>query len=327
MRFTRILSVLLMVIFLLAGCQASPNPGSSHTPGNGTETSSGDGANEQETKDPEHESGTGTPVSIFEELSSLAGVVDVDKVSLANADRFLAYEILFSSKDLKIAADFIFPKDYAEKNYPVLLYFSEALSGADDLALSLADRGAIVVRMYMRGLGNSTGARRLGGGDIVDAQTLLSICRSSALLRNKPYYAVGSGEGSVYALRLAQLDEDGVLSGVAVTDTLSELKLYMDASPADVSRIEALLRAPYESKPEEYALRSAVNFANEIDVPVLLVKNTAHAAPFLTQSDLLAEKLEEAEKQYTVKTVAESGAGFLGDSVAEQLFAWITFAD
>ena len=214
-------------------------------------------------------------VKSIEDMQKLDDVISVERLEFsADIKGAVAYKMIFKSGELKIAADIVLPKDYAEKGskYPVLFYFPTAQALIENLASGYATNGICVVRMYERGFGESEGSRDFGGEDLADAQKLIEICDSTEFMKDSKMFVAGASSGSIIAMRLISEDSARRLSGCAVSDVIADLKSYADFRGESIQNLFARqIGGTYEDMPEEYEKRSAMSFYKKLDRPMLII--------------------------------------------------------
>ena len=214
-------------------------------------------------------------IKTVEELAKHADVVSIKEISLPDDLSYAeAYTMIFKSDELKIVAEIVLPKDYAQTGtkYPVMFYFPTSVAPIENLVCAYAARGITVVRMYERGLGGSEGARDFGGEDIADAQKLIEICDATEFMKNSKMFVAGASSGSIIAMRLIAEDSARRLSGCAVADVISDLKSYADFRGEGIQNLFATaIGGAYDEIPEEYEKRSALSFYEKLDRPMLMI--------------------------------------------------------
>lgn len=72
--------------------------------------------------------------------------------------------------------------------------------------------------------------------------------------------------------------------------------------------------------PEEYAKRSAVNFASEIKCPVLLLKHIDVPAMNTTQADVLKAAIDDVDGECTIIEISGMSSDFVSKD-AQKAFA------
>ncbi len=217
------------------------------------------------------------PIETMEDLTELEDVISVTEQALSSQIAgAVAYKLLYTSENGRLAADIVLPEDYTNENkaYPVLIYFPEVRTYLDSLASQYALGGVIVIRPYARGSDESEGRHDLGGArDLADAQKLLEIFDQTEFIKNRKIFVAGSSEGSITALRLFAQDTEQRISGCAVTDVIPDLYACGVARGEGVQNYFAsFIGKTYEEAPEEYALRSATQFSDKLlNRPLLLI--------------------------------------------------------
>ena len=271
------------------------------------------------------------PIQTMEKLAEVDGVISVTKQTFSRDIKdAVAYKVLYESEHGKLSADVVLPDDYAKenKNATVLIYFPEVGTFIETLASNYAQNDVIVIRPYSRGHDESEGMRDVGGArDLADAQTLLKIFDSASFIENSKIFVAGSGEGSVNALRLFAEDSEKRISGCAVIDGITDLPAYCDFRGDGVKNLfGALIGKTVEEAPEEYAMRSAVTFAEKLDRPVLLLHYTQTPLFTVEQTDALYALLQDRNDACTYHKINALSSDFYGEGL-QRLLSWMNQYD
>ncbi|MBQ7300108.1 MAG: M56 family metallopeptidase [Clostridia bacterium] len=114
-------------------------------------------------------------IQIAEELVELDAVLSVEEISMDAKTNMHIYTMYYTSDGLSMRAELYLPEDYAENDYPTLLYAPEAWNqsiwGYCHLFYNCKMN---VIVVYNRGDNHSDGLERVG--DYVDLEVLLDIC-------------------------------------------------------------------------------------------------------------------------------------------------------
>ncbi len=316
-KYMALICVILLVLLTACNNQSSTPPT--------TDTPSGN----QGTTPPADEQKN--PISSVEKLADVDGVIEVKKQTFSTQIKgAVAYKIIYESSNGKLAADVVLPDDYTDENkqYTVLIYFPQVTTYIDILASRYALNDIIVIRPYARGYGESEGTRDLGGAkDLADAQKLLEIFDRASFIENSKIFVAGSSEGSITALRLFAEDTNKRISGCAVVDVISDLPSYAEFRGDGIKNLNAsLIGKTYEEAPEEYALRSAVNFGQKLDRPMLIIAFTD--SPFfpVEQADALYDSVKDTNKNCTYNKIDARSSDFNGEAL-QRLLSWINQND
>lgn len=321
------LFALICVLFVFVSCTlASCESGETNTSTQPEELSISDNSSElSESSVPLPETNS---ITSMERMTDVDGVVSVTEQTLSNSVKgAVAYKVLYESVNGRLAADVVLPKDYETKNYPVLIYFPEVTPYINEIAASYALNGVIVIRPYARGHGGSEGAHDLGGNkDLTDAAKLLKIFDSATFVQNSKIFLAGASEGSVVALRLFAEDTENRITGCAVVDVITDLNEFGKLRGAPVQNLfKAFIGKTYEEAPEEYELRSAVNFSEKLDGAVLIMHYLKSPIFPVEQAEALYELLKD-NPDCSFYKIDVSSSDFNGESL-QRLLSWINKYD
>lgn len=267
------------------------------------------------------------PINRMEKMTQLDDVISVTKQAFStNISGAVAYKIIYGSEHGQLSADVVLPEDYVKEynRYPVLIYFSDVKTYVDTLAADYAKNDIIVIHPYARGYDESEGMRDFGGAkDLADAQKLLEIFDAASFVENSEVFVAGSAEGSVLALRLLAEDEEKRISGCAVVDVITDIAEYSALRGEAIEKISAaLIGKTYEEAPEEYELRSAINFTEKLDRPILLLHFTQSPFMFIEMTDAFYERLSVSNDDVTYHKINDLKSDFHGEA-KDMLVAWI----
>lgn len=272
------------------------------------------------------------PVNTMERMTEVEGVLSVEKQTfLATIKQAVAYKMVYESEYGKLAADVILPEDYTSpyRQYSVLIFYSDTGAGLSELAYLFALRDIILVRPYLRGSDESEGASDLGGDkDLADAKMLLNILDQATFVQDSNLYIAGAGNFSMLAFRLMAEDVENRISGCAVANPITDLQAYYDMEMQDVkAQISNQIGKTPQEAPEEYELRSAVNFVDKlIGKPIFIIRNLKWSYPneqitrfidLLDKNDYSYHRLNVYSNDFGAKESAE-GLDYLLSWINEQ---------
>jgi len=262
------------------------------------------------------------PILSPEDMLTLDEINSVKQNNEYTTTDALVYDITFVSGGLSMNAALVLPADYAEKNCPTMLYFPDVGHTPDVLATNYAAKDVIVFRLWGRGRDGNEGVRDMGGEDAADAETLLEISRSCDFLSRGGIFAAGSSEGSIRALRLAQLHSDA-LAGCAVVDCISDLAAFGEARGEAIQQLSSyLVGGTPEELPDEYKKRSAVFFADQITTSVLILAYENSPLAPMEQATALKEALDSVGTECRLEKLPKLSSDFSRDAL-QILLPWI----
>ena len=265
--------------------------------------------------------GSEDKISSVEDMAKIDGVTSVKKNEEKSGEGCLVYNISFVSEGLKLNAQMALPENYKSESYRTVLYFSELGLDYDLLKYGYAKEGVIVVRFSARGYDGNEGTKDLCGEDVKDVLKLFDIINSCDFIKRGGIVTAGSSEGSMKALKLASERSDKLL-GCAVINVISELQALIDARGEQIKEYNKyIIGGTYDEMPEEYDKRSAVYFADKIDVPVLILIYKDHPLLPEEQGIMLVEAIKDAGGDSEVRYINKVGTDFMGKSL-EYLISW-----
>jgi len=262
------------------------------------------------------------PILSPEDMLALDEITSVEQNNEYTTADALVYDIAFVSNGLSMNAVLVLPADYTEKDCPTMLYFPDVGYTPDALAANYAAKDVIVFRLWGRERDGNEGARDMGGEDAADAETLLEISRNCDFLSRGGIFAAGSAEGSIRALRLAQLHSDA-LAGCAVVDCISDLAAFGEARGEAIQQLSSyLVGGTPEELPDEYKKRSAVFFADQITTSVLILAYENSPLAPMEQATALKEALDSVGTECRLEKLPKLSSDFSRDAL-QILLPWI----
>jgi dipeptidyl aminopeptidase/acylaminoacyl peptidase len=168
----------------------------------------------------------------------------------------------------------------------------------------LGEAGFVVVAPMLRGSGGATGRDEMGGAEVDDVMNTVALLKmiESADLAN--VFMLGESRGGMMTL---QAIRDGYpLRAAATYGAFTDLAAYV-ASSAQVAAMARQLWPDYASRSAEIeARRSAVLFAERLNVPLLLLHGGNDQSVPPAQTLALAMRLQALGKPYEL--VVREGA-------------------
>ncbi|MAT41477.1 MAG: hypothetical protein CL609_03975 [Anaerolineaceae bacterium] len=314
MKFT--IKILPAFIFILASCtpvviqtQPTITPTASNTP-------------------------TATPpplIHSIEELINLDDVLSLEEVSSTvaeNDEAAYTYAFTYLSQGNIVEGYIAAPKDYLEQPnpYPILIYNR---GGNADLgavqpfvpsyfAIPLK---AIVFASQYRETFNGTGKDEFGGDDVQDVIKLLDFAERCTFADSNKIVMLGGSRGSIMTYEVLRMDDRvraAIIAG-GVPD-LASVYHFREGGSMQSILIERVGGTP-EEVPEEYERRSAIQWADEIHVPLLIFHTADDDRAPIEPVDRFISLLETLNKDVTYIRFDEGGHGYLDLDLIQEFFA------
>ena len=254
----------------------------------------------QETSATETNSTEKSDIYDFEKYEN-SEVFDIVKVFAGGKyDDFCStYKFNYLSDGLKIEGYISIPDTIAETQKPgkCVIYNHGGnrtlgvLENNTTAAISyVCDR--IVVASQYRGCGSSEGEDHFGGDDLNDVIKLIDICEKYfSFIDMDDLCAIGSSRGGVMTYPAARKDSR-IKRIIAISAVCDLIEAYDFRDEMKTVLKETIGFTP-EEKPEEYKKRSAVYWADEINIPVLMFHAKNDEQVPYSQAENLYEKLKD----------------------------------
>jgi len=265
--------------------------------------------------------------SVYEDRGIIS---DSKKVSvhLVSSDKCEVYEFTYDSDGCKVKGFIAIPLECTETETPFncIVYNRGGNSNTgfvtgDEIAAMSAVSNRIVVASQYRGADGSEGKDEFGGKDLNDVLALIELCDKEFRFVNiENLCMVGVSRGGMMAYMAARADDrvKGVVAVSAVTDLVASYNEREDMQ----NILQAAIGGTPEELPEEYAKRSAINWADELDLPVYIIHSKNDEQVSHSQAKAMHDSLKEAGCEVTMRTHLDDVHGFHTEDV-ESIVQWI----
>ena len=190
-----------------------------------------------------------------------------------------------------------------------------------------ARNGYVAIGSQYRGNGGSEGQEEFGGADINDVLNLVPILRSLPNVDDDRIGMVGYSRGGMMtylALKEQSLGGAGDIKAACTVGAITDLFMTARLSQDMLSGVLVpLIGGTPEEVPEKYEARSAVCWADKIDVPLLIMHGEADSRVSVEQAKELARQLEKLDKAYSLMTYPGEEHDLPGhEGGIAEIFAW-----
>jgi dipeptidyl aminopeptidase/acylaminoacyl peptidase len=225
---------------------------------------------------------------------------------------FCLQEVRYVSDGLEVMAYLYRPVKLEGQHLPAIIYNRGGYLAEDQGWLfapffhRLACAGFVIIAPQLRESVGSAGRDEIGGADVNDIFNLLPLIPSLNYVDMTNLFMYGESRGGMMTY---QAIRDGFpLRAAAVFGAFTSLEALMAERPEMYQPLIQRVWPNYEEqKAEIVRRRSAVQWAAQIDVPILIMHGGADWSVNPRQSLLLAQKLQEAGKIYSLIIYAEDG--------------------
>ena len=232
--------------------------------------------------------------------------------------------ISYRSDGLRIAGYILSPAR-VDRKLPAMIYNrggNRHFGAVGERTLSFleafARSGYVVLASQYRGGPGSEGRDERGGADVDDVLNLVGLASSLERVDGGRIFMYGQSRGGMmtYIALRGRRDIRAAVVAAGVSDVRMSLRARPDLRPL-VRRLSGL-------DERSLSARSAVDWADEIDVPLLLMHGDLDRKVDIAQSRIMAARLRAAGKRVELEVFPGENHGFTGsrDDIRRSAIAW-----
>lgn len=261
-----------------------------------------------------HAADKGPP--IVQDLSALdsSGGKIVEQTSVDTQSEFSGrvdcYRIKYLSDGLKVVGFVLAPKT-RDKNYPVLIYNRGgnrdfgSISSRELVYLSfLASNNYVVLASQYRGNDGGEGREAFGGKDVHDVLNLIPLAKSLRLTDPEKIVMLGYSRGGM--MTYLAIKSGAPIKAAAVVGGITDIAQTYNERESAMRRVIDELVGTNE---RDWKDRSAYYFAEQINIPVLILHGEDDTQVNVTQAKKLARRLSELGKKHELLTFPKGDHG------------------
>jgi dipeptidyl aminopeptidase/acylaminoacyl peptidase len=223
--------------------------------------------------------------------------------------------IKYMSDGLKVVGYIWKPRDAGGKKLPLVIFNRGGNRERSKLSPWMADgfydfvsKGFVVIASQYRGVDGGEGKEEYGGADVKDVMNLIPLAKSLGYVDMNNVFMFGNSRGGM--MTYLALKAGISINAAAVTSGVADLSGNAKDHPDLVTTIYQELIPDFEKRRDDSMRdRSAVAWADKINVPLLLMHGAADMSIAAGRTLGLAQKLQEAGKTYELVIYAGDGHG------------------
>jgi dipeptidyl aminopeptidase/acylaminoacyl peptidase len=189
--------------------------------------------------------------------------------------------------------------------------------------LAYLEAGYVLVMSQYRGAGGSEGADEYGSADIADVTALVPIARALPYVDPENLFMLGFSRGGIMTYRALTMDLP--IRAAATVSGLTNLSRQIQYRPEMRESVFRALFPNFERREaEHYRIRSAVEWADRIQTPLLLIHGTADDRVRADDALELASKLQMLGRPFELTVFDGDGHGVPAHKleVDQHVIAW-----
>lgn len=302
----------IIVIVLCAMCLFACNNNDNNISGSGDNTDASNDSNITDNLIPQTDNYTNVDAllkndditSITKDNYALLSSMDLSKFPEEAAtvyreilEDIITYQVLYSVDDCTVSAFISLPKDYETKDYPLVIYNR---GGNGNFSALTAESGAVyahslncvVIASNYRETTPGNGTDEFGGKDVNDVVFWMDIVPKLEFIEKDSVYMIGESRGGMQTCLALIKDDNNVIKAAAcVSGVYDVADIYNSRTDMQEMLVRRIGGTP-EQCPEEYQKRSAINFAEQIKTPLIIVHSTGDVKVPYAQAQEFVEALE-----------------------------------
>lgn len=212
-------------------------------------------------------------------------------------------EITYLSDDCTIKGIIVKPKIINTK-LPLIIYNRGGSNDSGKITVCTlkqkiyfwTQQGYVVLASQYRGVDGNDGTDELGGNDVNDILNIINIAETLPYIDRDNIYMVGHSRGAMMSLMALRYDIP--IKALALTGAVTDLFALEQLRPDLIPLFHELIPGMPNNKQTEYIKRSALFWANEINIPTLIMHGDSDIIIDVSQSQSLAEIFKQYNKKY-----------------------------
>lgn len=198
------------------------------------------------------------------------------------------------------------------KHYPVIIFNRGGVADLSKLdppyASSLSRCGVITFASQYRETLEGTGKDEFGGNDVHDVIKFIDFAEQCAFADSEHILMWGTSRGSMMTYEVIRSDTR-ICAAIIISGIPDLVELYNKHKDMRDTLRYCLGGTP-EEVPEEYEKRSAIEWADEINVPLLIFHTADVTHSPVSATDAFVKKLESYGKDYEYIRAETGGHGW-----------------
>ena len=255
---------------------------------------------------------------------------DIEQVSLSGelSKSCVSYKFTYLSDYCEVKGYISLPLDCIKNSTPAkcILYnrggnSNIGLLSDESTAVICASTNRIVIASQYRGADGGTGNDEFGGKDLNDVKTLIDMCENTFKFADMNDFCIaGVSRGGMMSYMTARTDSR--IKGIIAISAVSDLEKAYEEREDMKNLLQNSIGGSPTDLPDEYKKRSAICWADEIKVPVLMIHSKLDEMVPYSQAESLNAEFEKNNLDCTFITYDDDVHG-LHNEDAEKINSWL----
>lgn len=255
---------------------------------------------------------------------------DIEQVSLSGelSKSCVSYKFTYLSDYCEVKGYISLPLDCIKNSTPAkcILYnrggnSNIGLLSDESTAVICASTNRIVIASQYRGADGGTGNDEFGGKDLNDVKTLIDMCENTFKFADMNDFCIaGVSRGGMMSYMTARTDSR--IKGIIAISAVSDLEKAYEEREDMKNLLQNSIGGSPTDLPDEYKKRSAICWADEIKVPVLMIHSKLDEMVSYSQAESLYSEFQKNKLDCTFITYDDDVHG-LHTEDTEKINSWL----
>ncbi len=236
----------------------------------------------------------------FFAYEGVEGIIQIQETPLPDtlSDFCKTYKFTYKSDGNSVKAYISIPNDCNETSASKCILYNRGgnsrlgLLTDTDTAQICSQLNRVVIASQYRGADSGTGKDEFGGADLNDLTTLIDLCESTFDFTDMTDFCVaGVSRGGMMTYMLARIDDR--IERIIAISAVSDLKSAYNEREDMKTLLNNYIGGSPEQLPAEYEKRSAICWADEITMPVLIIHSKDDEQVSFSQAEALKAEFDK----------------------------------
>lgn len=247
-------------------------------------------------------------VTDYENMDKSGWPLKAQKMAV-KVKRTETYLFTYVSGGCTVAGYISLPDNWAEVRRPLIIYNrgGNGEYGANTVEsvsrIAYATNCVVIASQYREAYadierGEYGGKDEFGGADVEDVLYIVEHADRMDFIDKSNVIMIGVSRGAMETLLAIRKDSQHIVKAAACVSGVYDLTKTYEQRADMRSMLESRIGGGPSERPDEYYLRSAVNFVDEISIPLLVMHRTGDEKAAFSQAEEFVSLLESAGKKH-----------------------------
>ena len=219
----------------------------------------------------------------------------------------VTYRVLYVVDNCVVSAYISLPNDYEEHKYPLVIYNrggngNFSAMNADATAIYASALNCVVIASNYREATPGTGFDEFGGADVNDVVFWIDLVPELGFVDRESVYMIGESRGGMQTCLALLNDDKHIIKAAACISGVYDVTGIFNSRTDMQNMLIRRIGGTPDELPDEYEKRSAINFAENINTPLIIIHSVDDTQVPYDQATRFVAVLEERGKTVKFET-------------------------